>query len=205
VTRAPRRPSGRSCGTPSTSRTTAPRVKADELEDAIARELLALVGDRELTESKLTPGRDYSEDIARVAEQIGHLYSEIQVEAISGQDVREKQATLARAQEELTRLASLKPVKARVEPVATGQTFRQRWEALDQAGRNEFLRGATVRAIVSRDGLPPIEDQAGPMTPLDIPRMAIIDKSKLHAVVYLGTLGDMVRRASSMAAIVSPS
>jgi DNA invertase Pin-like site-specific DNA recombinase len=184
---------------------TARRVEAGELETALSRELLALVGNRELTESKLIPGRDYSEDIARVAEQIGHLFSEIQVEALSGIDVREKQATLQRAQEELARLHALKPVKARVEPVATGQTFRQRWESLDATGRNEFLRSHGVRAVVSRDELPPIEHQEGPLTPLDIPRMAIIDQPKLHAVIYLGNLGDLVRRASSLIATVSPS
>jgi len=178
---------------------------ADELEDALSSELLALVGDRELTESKLIPGRDYSEDIARVAEQIGHLFSEIQVEALSGQDVREKQATLARAQEELTRLHALKPVKARVEPVATGQTFRQRWESLDATGRNEFLRSATIRVVVSRDEMPLIEQQEGPLTPLDIPRTAMIDRPKLQAVIYLRSLGNMLRRADFLAATVHVS
>src|SRR5215831_9642299 len=184
---------------------TARRVMADELEDALFSELLALVGDRELTESKLIPGRDYSEDIARVAEQIGHLFSEIQIEALSGQDVREKQATLARAQEELARLHALKPVKALVVPVATGQTFRQRWESLDATGRNEFLRSATIRAVVSRDEMPVIEHQEGPLTPLDIPRTAMIDRPKLQAVIYLRSLGDMLRRADSLAATVHVS
>ena len=39
---------------------TARRVKAAELETAISDELLALVGDVELTQNKLVPGRDYS-------------------------------------------------------------------------------------------------------------------------------------------------
>ena len=39
-----------------------------------------------------------------MAEQIGHLFAEIQVEALSGTDVREKQETLQRAQAELARL-----------------------------------------------------------------------------------------------------
>jgi site-specific DNA recombinase len=70
---------------------TARLVQADELETAIADELLALAGDVELVETRMIPGRDYSEDIARVAEQIGRLFAEIQVEALAGQDVREKQ------------------------------------------------------------------------------------------------------------------
>jgi site-specific DNA recombinase len=175
---------------------TARRVHADELEAAISHELLASVGNCELVEKKLIAGRDYSEDITKVAEQIGHLFAEIQVDALAGKDVREKQATLQRAHGELARLYTLKPVAARVEPVSTRQTFRQRWETLDAAGINELLRGATVRAVVSRNRLPLIEHQEEPLTPLDIPRMAIIDKPKLHAVIYLGSLGNMLDRAS---------
>lgn len=168
------------------------RVKAGELEAAISRELLALVGDVELTENKPVPGHDYSEEMKRVAEQIGHLTGEIALAAVSGHDIREKQETLQRAHAELARLAALKPVKADVTPVRTGQTFRQTWETLDVNGRNEFLRTAAVRAVVSRDTMPPIENQAGPVTTLDIPRMAIITDTSLHAVVYLGSLGDML-------------
>jgi hypothetical protein len=61
---------------------TARRVKADDLEDVLPAELLSLVGSFEVMENKVTPGRDYLEDIARVAEQIGHLYIQIQIEAL---------------------------------------------------------------------------------------------------------------------------
>ena len=179
---------------------TARRVHADELETVIADELLALVGDLELTTDRMIACRDYSEEIARVAEQIGHLFAEIQVEALSGTDVREKQETLQRAQAELARLHSLEPVKALVEPVSTGQTFRQMWASLDDAGRNEYLRANAVRAVVSHDELPAIEPYEGPLTAADIPRMAIIDQPKLHVVIYLENLGEMLRRASSMSA-----
>lgn len=155
------------------------------------------MGSHEVTEKRLTPGRDYSEDIARVAGQIGHLYMEIQVESLSGQDVSGKQETLKRAQEELARLHSLKPVTARMEPVKTGVTFRRKWEALDDSGRNEFLRSAGVRAVVSREDLPSVEHQEGPLTPLEVPRLAIIDKPGLYAVIYLGGLGDMLSRPTA--------
>ena len=168
------------------------RVKADELEAAISRELLALVGNVELTENKPVPGHDYSEEMKRVAEQIAHLSGEIALGAVSGCDVRADQETLQRAHTELARLAALKPVAASSEPVKTGQTFRQKWATLDVPGCNEFLRAARVRAVVSRDTMPPIEEQAGPVTALDIPRIAIITDPGLHAVVYLGSLGDML-------------
>jgi site-specific DNA recombinase len=137
---------------------TARRVKADELETAISDELLALVGDVELTEDKLVAGRDYTEDITRVVDQIKYLYGEIQIGALSGKDVRSDQETLKRAEAALARLMALKPEETRVEPVRTGQTFRQRWESLDNAGWNEFLRAATVRAYVQRwDEAPDID------------------------------------------------
>ena len=176
---------------------TARRVRAAELETAISDELLALVGDVELTENKIVPGRDYSEDMARVADQISHLSREVALGAVSGHDVRADQETLKRAHDELARLAALEPVEAGVEPIRTGQTFRQKWESLDAPGRNEFLRTAAVRALVSRDGMPPIEDQSGPMTPLDVPKTAIITDTGLYTMVYLGSLGDLLDRASA--------
>ena len=127
---------------------TARRVKAASLEAAMSSELLRLVGEGELRETNLIPGGSCSEDIVRLAGQIGRLFSEIQVEALSGYDVRGKQETLKRAQEELARLHTLNCMEARVEPLRTGQTFRQRWESLGPQGRNAFLRAASVRGMV---------------------------------------------------------
>jgi hypothetical protein len=84
----------------------------------------------------------------------------------------------------------------------TGITFRQKWISLNAAGRNEFLRRAKVRVVVSREELPQIEDPEGPLPFLGIPRTAIIDKPGLHAVIYLDSLGDMLSRAKGMAAPV---
>ena len=99
---------------------TARRVKAASLEAAMSSELLRLVGEGELRETNLIPGGSCSEDIVRLAGQIGRLFSEIQVEALSGYDVRGKQETLKRAQEELARLHTLNCMEARVEPLRTG-------------------------------------------------------------------------------------
>jgi hypothetical protein len=69
----------------------------------------------------------------------------------------------------------------------------------------KFLRSNGVRAIVSREGLPAIEHQEGPQRPTEIPRTAVIDQSGLHAVIYLGSLGEMLCRASVMAVTARPS
>jgi hypothetical protein len=181
------------------------RLKADELETAIGDELLALVGDVELTEDMLIASRDFSEEINRTVEQMTNLYKEIQLGALAGHDVREKQATLQRAQRELARLHSRKQAKARVEPIRTGMTFRQKWVSLRDSERNKFLRSARVRVVVGRDELPRIEPQDGQPTLLGIPRTAIIDRPKLHAVIYLGSLDDMLSRARGRAATLPAS
>src|SRR5712691_2581372 len=44
---------------------------------------------------------DYTEDIARVADQIAHLYRELTLGAVAGKDVRSDQEALQRAEDEL--------------------------------------------------------------------------------------------------------
>jgi hypothetical protein len=120
---------------------------------------------------------------------------EIQLGALAGEDVSERQATLPRAQEELARLHSLKPVEARAEHGAAGQTFRQRWEALDARGRNEFLRTQGVRADVRRDQIPPAGFSPRPVLQRS---MAVIDKPGMKCVVCFGNLGTLLRPATDM-------
>jgi site-specific DNA recombinase len=175
---------------------TARRVNADDLESALSDELLSLVGGYEVLEKTHTPGRDYSEDIARVAAQIGHLYMEIQVESLSGQDVSGKQETLKRAQDELARLHSLKPVKASTKPVKTGKTFRQHWESLGTVQRSEFLRQQNVKVVVSRNALP--VDELALARPDMILSVSAIERPGLGAVLYLGNLGELLDRAASV-------
>ena len=147
----------------------AKRVKAGPLEEVVFGNLLELVGDIEMTETRLVPGRDYSEEMAKVVEQIRHLSGEVELGAALGHDVRQQQATLDAAKAELRRVGQLKPVPARIEPVGAGRTFRQRWEELDVQGRNAFLRESeiTVYAEPWADNLPhllalpkPASDQA---------------------------------------------
>lgn len=175
----------------------AKRLNADALENAVFGALLDFAGDAELTEKKLIPGRDYSEEIARVGEQIGHLSSLVAIGRATGKDVSQEAATLERAQAEIQRLAALKPEEARIEPVSTGKRFRAHWESLDIAGRNEFLRSAGVRAVASKDEQPPLDLPAGPMTPGDIPRSVIAETSDLRAVIHFGGLADLLKHASA--------
>lgn len=117
--------------------------------------------------------------------------------AVYGADVAELLAKRDRARAELRRLVALESVAPRVEPVKTGKTFRQHWESLGTVQRNEFLRSAGVRAVASRDQLPPLELDPGPIPAEDIPRTAIIDEDGVKAVVDLGSLRDLLGRVSA--------
>ena len=170
------------------------RMTAEPLENAVFGAVLDFAGHRELVEKKLIPGRDYSENIAKVAQTIGHLNIEIAIGTATRKDVSKARDALERANAELARLAALEPVTARVEPVRTGKLFRQHWESLDTVGRNAFLRSAGIRAVASRDEMPPLMDSARPAGQLT---MVVIDEPDLHVVVHLGGLADLLERASA--------
>jgi site-specific DNA recombinase len=181
------------------------RVKAEPLEEVVFATLLELAGERELRTERLIPGRDWSEESARLIEQTQHLQAEIGRARLQRRDYSGLQGTLDTANAELDRLADLEPEPARLEYDSTGMTFRQWWEQNDQATRNAFLRDRGVRAVVHPDTVPSIEHQAGPMTALDITRMAIIDRPGLYVVIYLGSLGELLRRAGDLPVTVRES
>lgn len=173
------------------------RINAERLENAVSGSLLDLVGSAELVEKRVIAGRDYQEDMNRLADQIGHLSGKIAKGRATRQDVTSDQAALDRANAELSRLADLEPVPAHVEDVKTGKTFRAHWESLDTVGRNEFLRSAGVTAVASKDTLPPFPSASGPMTPLDIPRAAYIAEKGLNVAIELGNLRNMLALATT--------
>jgi site-specific DNA recombinase len=177
---------------------TAKPVRAEPLERAVHGALLDLVGSFELVEKKLIPSRDYTEDIARMKDRLSRLAGDIEMGEALGDDVAELVGKRDRARAELRRLLALEPVPARTQPVKTGKTFRQHWESLGTVQRNEFLRSAGVTAVASKETLPPFPDASGPMTPLDIPRTAIITEDGLYAMVDLGNLRDMLARVDNL-------
>jgi site-specific DNA recombinase len=177
---------------------TAKRMKAEPLEKAVHGALLDLVGSYELTESRLVEGRNYAEDIARMKDRLSHLSGEIEMGEALGNDVSDLIAKRDRARTELRRLIGLEPEPAKVKTVKTGKTFRQHWESLGTVQRNELLRSAGVTAVASKDTLPPFPSTSGPMTPLDIPRTAIIAEDGLNVMVDLGNLRDMLARVDDL-------
>jgi site-specific DNA recombinase len=176
--------------------------RAGPMEDAVVGTLLDLAGDRKLRTERMVPGRDYSEESARLIEQTQHLQAEIGRARLARKDYSDIQATLDIANAELDRLATLDYIPARLEYDDTDQTFRDWWELNDQPARNAFLREHGVRAIVTRHALPPIEYPDTPLTGLDMARMAIIERPGMYVVVHLGNLGDLLRRAGDLSITV---
>lgn len=180
---------GRKCG--------AKRINAEKLEGKVFGALLDIVGKYELTEKRITPGRDFAEDIARVKDTLSHLSGDIEMGEALGDDVSGLIAKRDRARAELRRLVGMEPVPAGVKTVKTGRTFRQHWESLGTVQRNEFLRSAGVRVEAHKEKLPRLDLPGGPLIPLEIPHTEIIDTDDVKAVVHLGALADLLDLASA--------
>ena len=169
----------------------AKRIKAHLLEECLAMALLDNVGDEELTEERLVAGRDYSEEMARAADTIGHLSSRIAIGQATGKDVTADQERLKLAQGQLTRYAAMEPVQPRTEATATGETFRQRLERLDDRERNEFLRSTGVTSYAEQWD----EDIDGwPMPDPDGKAVAYVGHG-IRAGVRLGSLAKLRKLA----------
>jgi site-specific DNA recombinase len=183
-------------------RCSAKRLNAERLEEVVIGALLSEAGWYELTERKLIPGRAYAEDVARLAETIGHLSSKIAGGRATRQDVSADEAARQRAQEQLDLIAAREPEPARMESVKTGKTLRARWEELDVPGRNQFMQSVGIRAVAHKEDLPPVP--FGEPVPMDgdfankVKRVHIIVENGLNIVIDLGTLPDMLARADEL-------
>lgn len=172
------------------------RVRAEPLEDAVFGTLLELAGHRRLRKERLIPGRDYSEESARLIEQTQHLVAEIGRARLQRRDYTDLQMTLDAAYAEIDRLATLEPEPARLEHDELDQTFAQWWEANDASARNAFLRDQGVRAAVSPDPMP--SNDLALARPEMIFSVAAIERPEFHAILYLGDLKKLLNRASDL-------
>ena len=181
----------------------AKRVTAGPLEEAVFDTLLEVAGARMLRTERIIPGRDYSEESARLIEQTQHLQAEIGRARLQRRDYSDLQAMLDAANAELDRLATLDPGPARMEYTETGMTFRQWWKTNDQVTRNAFMRDQGVRVAVSPDPLP--------MDDLFVSRadrfwsVAAVERPGMHAILHMGDLGELLRRASDLPVTVQIS
>jgi site-specific DNA recombinase len=176
-------------------RCSAKRVRAEPLEEAVFGTLLELAGHRRLRAERVIPGRDHSEESARLIEQTQHLQADIGRARLQRRDYSELQATLDRANAELDRLAALDPEPARLEYDELDQTFQDWWDAHDSPARNEFLRQQGVKIVVSPDPLPEDLVLARPDMIFSV---SVIERDGFHAILYMGNLGDLLNRAGNV-------
>jgi DNA invertase Pin-like site-specific DNA recombinase len=171
-------------------------VKAGPLEDFVFGELLRSAGDRYLTEERIVAGRDYSEEMAKLIERTQWISGEVSRARLrkDREKVSEMQALLDVANAELDRFADLEPEPATIERTSLDVTFRDWWEASDPVTRNGFLRANNVRAEVHRDKMPEIitDRPAGQRS------IAAVNEPGLHVMLYLGNLGELLRRAGDL-------
>lgn len=174
--------------------------RAEQLEDAVFGTLLELVGHRKLRTKRVISGRDHSEDMAKVEEQIVHLDREILKARRQRKDFSELQAQKDAADAEMDRLIDIEPEPARIEYEDTGLTFQQWWDTHGTAARNAFLRDQGVKVVVSPDPLPQDLVLARPNM---IWSVAAVERPGMHAILYMGDLGELLSRASDLSITVN--
>jgi site-specific DNA recombinase len=126
----------------------AKRINADELEGIVERQLLSEAGNVKIVERTIIPATDYSADIARLGERVGHLYGRVAAARATGQDVTADEARLAEAQRTLEEYAAKPARPAEVREVPTSKTFAEQWAQMDWPQRNVFLRKSMFMASV---------------------------------------------------------
>jgi len=127
----------------------APQLPAEELEGLAEYEFLRYLGDREVRERVWVPGDDHQAAIDEAVRAVDEL-SQAAGRAASATMQERLQRQLASLDRQLTELESTPAREARWEYRATGQVYREVWEAEDTEGKRELLArsGITFAARV---------------------------------------------------------
>lgn len=125
-----------------------PFVKADVLETLISDSLLCNLKDEPLMRRTVTPGEDHTTELEWVAKDLDELDNLLASGQLPPEGYTRGSNRLLAEQARLAAIPS-RPASEKWEP--TGQTFGQRWEGLDTAGRHAFLLDAGIRAEVGAD------------------------------------------------------
>jgi hypothetical protein len=128
------------------------------------------------------------------------LEREIVKARMQRKDFSDLQAQKDAANAEMDRLIDLEPEPARIDYEDTGLTFREWWETHDTAARNAFLREQGVKVVISSDPLPEDLLLARPDM---IWSVSAIERPGMHAILYMGDLGELLSRASELSITVS--
>jgi hypothetical protein len=168
-------------------------IRTPILDELVQRELLKTLGDcKVLIRVTNTERRSELEAERRaVAAQIVELTQDMFVKGRPRENHNELmeslQARHAELQEALETEDDLETVL-----VETGELFRGKWESMNTLERRLWLMDAGVRVVALKGRRPPVKFLSLPKTKRSL--IAVSD-GDVHAVIYLGNLGEMLRRA----------
>ena len=174
-------------------------VSKDVLEEAVFSGLLDAVGSCEVTEKQVIMGDDHFQPLAKIGMQIADLTTQHYTRG----GVPDYHAKMAALEDEHKRISAMPAEKPKVRRVATGKTFRQRWEEMDDEQRHAYLKSAEVTALVVRRAdltQAMVFDRTTDVSKnpvLDIPMNIIRECREFVVNISLGMLGDQLQRAST--------
>lgn len=176
-------------------------VQQQLLNEAVANKLLEVVGHYELTEKRLIEGEDHSATLKKLGMQIADLTTQHYVNnGVAGFHER-----MAKLEAEHARVSALPREKPKVRRIATGKTFRQRWEEMDGEQRHAYLKAGDVHVLVVRKEDYEVgsvsEQDTGSAEDLvlDLPMNVVVEVGdKFVANVGLGTLREQLQRVSEV-------
>jgi len=121
-------------------------VSQDTLDDAVTAKLLEVIGHYELTEKRLIEGEDHSATLKKLGMQIADLTTQHYV----NNGVPDFHKRMSELEAEHARVSALPREKPKVRKIATGKTFRQHWEDMDDEQRHAYLKSSGVHVLVVR-------------------------------------------------------
>lgn len=128
---------------------------AADVEGAVERHLLSMVGDVRRVQPTLIKGKGFGEAIARVEASTADLDSSFEAGEVPAAAYGRMQSKLEARLAELRAAHEAVPEEERedrYEDVPTGETYAEHWAELDAQGRNAFLRDAGIRVTVAKQG-----------------------------------------------------
>ena len=154
-----------------------------------------------MTEKRLIEGDDHTATLKRIGMQIADLTTQHYV----NNGVSDFHTRMAELEAEHARVSALPREKPKVRRIATGKTFRQRWEEMDDEQRHAYLKSTGVHALVVRN-----EDftmsmvseqgtQAADDVVLDIPMNVVTEVGDKWVVsIGLGTLREQLQHVEAI-------
>ena len=122
-------------------------IRADWVDEYVTREFLRILGQLEITETRVIPGYDPQPEIdATLAEYEAHMKQQGRQRSNAAREAWERHAEALDAR--LAELEARPKVEARTEEIRTGRTYEEKWVKADTAGRRKLLTDAGAHLTI---------------------------------------------------------